>query len=160
MLDDKYGIPWSLSRLDLQILPQEQVSVEPTVTDPTQIFSLTLPDNVHLLRQVVKTRLYRVDLVFVGDERVEGILDTGTQSSLLNAPSWRCICTKMPSLFQPSDQAKWMIEASGAPLTVYGEVSRCPDRLPVLCQFGSSRTQAYNECDSWYGLFDGVWSKD
>ena len=52
-LNDKYGIPWSLSALELEKLRQTEVSVDPTVTDPTQVFMLTsryrLPDNMHPL---------------------------------------------------------------------------------------------------------------
>ena len=45
MLEDKYRIPLILSALEMEKVPEEQVSVDPTVTDPTQIFLLTLPDN-------------------------------------------------------------------------------------------------------------------
>ena len=66
----------------------------------------------------MKTRLCRVNLIFVGDE--------GAQCFLLNASSWKHICTRIPLLLQPSTQAKRMIGALGVPLTVYGELRRWP----------------------------------
>ena len=66
LLNDKYGLPWCLRALDLELLPQEQVCVNTTVKDPTQIFLLTLPDNVQPLLQVVRTHFCQIDLMFVG----------------------------------------------------------------------------------------------
>ena len=129
-LDDKYGIIWSLSAPKLEILPQVEVSVDSTVLEPMQIFTLTmqerLPDDVHLLLEVVKGRFCKVNLEFAGDERVVGKLDTNTQRSLLNRSTWERIRTKMPPLLQPSQEARRMIGASGAALTMYGELRRCP----------------------------------
>ena len=73
-LDDMYGIPWSLSALELEKLPQMEVSVDSTVTDPSQVFTLTLqdrmPDNVHRLPEVAKEHLCRVELIFVEDKEL------------------------------------------------------------------------------------------
>jgi len=81
-----------------------------------------MPDNMHLLPEVGRARLSRVDLIFVGDKRVDSILDTGAHRSLLNTSGWKRICTMMPPLLQPSNEARRMIGASGAPLTV----RKCP----------------------------------
>jgi len=92
MQDDNYGKPWCLSA--------RSTCDDHKVKDPVQVFSWTLPeDNVHLPR----TCLCGVDLMF-GDEREEGILDTGTQRSLLSASSYERIRTKLPPLQKLSNQ--------------------------------------------------------
>ena len=58
--------------------------------------------------------------------RVPGILDTGAQRSLLSASSYERVGASLPPLMQPSIGAKRMVGASGASLTVNGELRRCP----------------------------------
>ena len=91
MLTDQYGIPWSLNVRELDITRMTGNDHEVT-NEPEQIFSLTLPDNVHPLPQVAETSLCHVNLKF-GEVGVPGILDTGGQDSLLNASSYERIRT-------------------------------------------------------------------
>ena len=55
-----------------------------------------------------------------------GILDTGAQRSLLSASSYERVRTRLPPLMQPSVGSKRILGASGASLTVIGELRRCP----------------------------------
>ena len=57
-------------------------------------------DNVHLLLEVARARLCRVDLEF-GDERVARILDTGAQHSLWNTSSYKRMRAQVPPLMKP-----------------------------------------------------------
>jgi len=86
---------------------------------------LTVPDNVYPLPNVAETRLCRVNLG-LGGVGVPGILDTGAQRSLLSATSYERVRASLPPLMQPSIGAKRMVGASGASLTVIGELRRCP----------------------------------
>ena len=120
--------------LKLELTPEE--GNDHTVKEPEQIFSLIMPDNVHLLPLVAETRLCYVNLEF-GKVRVLGILDTGAQRSLLNASSYERVHVRLPPLMKPSDQAKRMVGAS------------------VILN-GSGTCERY----FWYGLFQGVPSKN
>ena len=93
--------------------------------EPEQIFSLTMPDNVYPLPKVAEMRLCHVSLKF-GGVGVPGILDTGAQRSLLSASSYERLRARLPPLMKPSIQAQRMVGASGASLTVLGELRRCP----------------------------------
>ena len=73
-------------------------------------------------------RLYKVDLKF-GVESVAGILNTGTQQSLLSTLSYDCIQAQVPPLLVPPSWAQGLIGASGESLTVRGELMRCPVTL-------------------------------
>ena len=84
-----------------------------------------MPDNVYPLPKVAKMRLCRVNLGF-GGVGVPGILDTGAQRSLLSASSYERVRASLPPFMQPSIGAKQMVGASGALLTVKGELRRFP----------------------------------
>ena len=125
MLTDHYGIPWVLSALELDALREEEEDPPKVAMEPGLIFSLTVPDNVYPLPNVAETRLCCVNLGF-GGVGVPGILDTGAQRSLLSATSYERVRASLPPLMQPSIGAKRMVGASGASLTVIGELRRCP----------------------------------
>ena len=99
---------------------QPKVAMEPSL-----IFSLTIPDNVYPLPNVAEMRLCRGNLGFGGAQR-----------SLLSASSYERVRLSLPPLMQPSFGAKRMVGASGASLTVIGELRRCPVSVP--CKFGRS----------------------
>ena len=125
MLTDHYGIPWVLSALELDALREEEEDPPKVAMEPGLIFSLTVPDNVYPLPNVAETRLCRVNLG-LGGVGVTGILDTGAQRSLLSATAYERVCSRLPPLMQPSIGAKRMVGASGASLTVIGELRNCP----------------------------------
>ena len=83
---------------------------------------------MHPLQDVARTRLCCVDVDF-GPERVSGILDTGSQRSLLNTSSFERVKSFVPPLHQPLPGARGFVGVSGKRLTVHGEVRRYPVRL-------------------------------
>ena len=129
MLMDRCGIPWILSVHYQEITCMTENDQE-VANEPEQIFSLTMPDNVYPLPKVVEMHLCHVNLKF-GGVRVPGILDTGAQCSLLSASSYERVRVRLPPLMKPSIQAQRMVGASGAWLTVLGELRRCPVLLKI-----------------------------
>ena len=57
---------------------------------------------------------------------VPGILDTGAQRWLLSATAYERVRASLPPSMQPSIGANRMVGASGASLTVIGELRKCP----------------------------------
>ena len=124
MLDEAYGISWTLSMWEQG---KEEDLQRVVITDRhVLVFSLLNPgDNSHSLPKVAEARLCQVDLT-IGVEKVAGILDTGAQRSLLSSRSYERIRAHVPPLLEPPAGAGGLIGASGDPLSVKGSLRRCP----------------------------------